>query len=567
MTTPGSAPRLPPPPATPVFRRVLVPLVALITLGSGIVTIVSVAGRNLSARSALLRDVFPLEFLHLSRFLSLLTGFALVVSSLNIFKRKKMAFALVLLLAGLSAVFHLTKGLDYEEAILSLVLMAALLAARKSFTVKSSIPDLRTAGVGFLISLLAALFYGTMGFWLLDRRDFGIDFTVLDGIRRTLEAMAFVKDPALVPRTRFALWFLDSLDLISLTAILYALYSLFRPVLYRLRTLPHERARAAEILEAHGRSALDPFKLSSDKAYFFSPSGRSFLAYRMAGSFAVVLADPVGPEEEVSGIIRSFRVLCEENDWGLAFHQTLPDFLPQYRDEGFKKLKIGDDAIVDLDSFSLDGKRMKHLRHHVNQFEREGIRAAFHEPPVPDAVMAAISEVSDDWLRIPGRRERGFTMGAFSVDEVRRTPVFAAVGPNGRVLAFMNVIRSYAPGETTIDLMRHRRDAPEGAMDFLFVKLFEAQKQRGFTRFSLGMAPMAGFREGEEAGAEERSVQYFLQRLNFLFSYTGLLQYKAKFATHWEPRYTVYRNIFDLPRLAMALTRVSELKGGVLLRE
>ena len=76
----------------------------------------------------------------------------------------------------------------------------------------------------------------------------------------------------------------------------------------------------------------------------------------------------------------------------------------------------------------------------------------------------------------------------------------------------------------------------------------------------MGLAPMSGFREGEEAGAEERAVQYFLQRSNFLFSYSGLAEYKAKFATHWEPRYAVYRNVLDLPRLAVALVRVSGLK-------
>lgn len=532
------------------------------TLGSGVVNIISVAGRDLPERLALLREVFPLEFLHVSRFLSLLVGFALVVSSLNIFKRKKRAFVLVLLLSALSVVFHLTKGLDYEEAVLSLALMAVLLFARKSFSVKSSLPDLRLSLIAVLTAGAAALFYGTLGFWLLDKRDFGIDFTVLDGLRRTLSALAFIKDPGLIPRTRFAGWFLDSLDVISVAAILYVLYSLFRPVIYRLRRLPQERSRAAEILEKFGRSSLDPFKLAGDKAYFFTPTGRTFLAYRMAGSFAVVLADPVGPEEEIPEIIRSFKKKCGDNDWKLAFHQTLPDFLPVYAEAGFKKMKIGDDAIVSLDEFSLDGKKMKHLRHYLNQFDKAGTRAVYHEPPVPDEIMAGIREVSDDWLRIPGRRERGFTMGVFSAKEVRQTPVFAAVHSDGRILAFMNIIRSYAPGETTIDLMRHRRDAPEGIMDGLFIKLFQRQKEHGFKRFSLGMAPMSGFREGEDAGAEEKAIQNFLQRLTFLFSYSGLLQYKAKFATSWEPRYAIYGNLLDLPRLAMALTKVSEIRPG-----
>ena len=511
---------------------------------------------------ALLREVFPLEFLHISRFLSLFIGFALAVSSLNIFKRKKRAYALVMLLSGLSVVFHLIKGLDYEEAGSSLVLMAVLFLARKSFRVKSSTPDLRSTLVKLAMAAGVALFYGTLGFWLLDKRDFGITFTVADGIRRTISTLAFNKDPSLIARTRFAGWFLDSLDLISVAALVYALVSLFRPVFYRLRALPLERSRAAEILEGHGRSSLDPFKLASDKTYYFSPSGRTFLAYRTAGNFAVVLADPVGPEDEIAGIIRSFKELCAENDWKLAFYQTLPDFLPLYREAGFKKMKVGDDAIIDLADFNLDGKRMKHIRHSINQFEKAGIRAVYHEPPVPPEIMAGVREVSDDWLRIPGRRERAFTVGVFSEEEVRSTPVFAAVQPDGRILAFVNIIRSYAPGETTIDLMRHRRDAPHGIMDSLFVQLFERQKANGFTRFSLGLAPMSGFREGEEAGAEERAVQYFLQRSNFLFSYSGLLEYKAKFATHWEPRYAIYRNVLDLPRLAIALTRVSGLKPG-----
>ena len=536
------------------------------TLGSGIVNIISAAGRDLPGRKTALIEVFSLGFLHISRYLSLLTGFALAVSSVNIFKRKKRAYRLVILLAGLSVVFHLAKGLDYEEAASSLALMAALFLARKSFTVKSSIPDLRSTLARLTITFAATLLYGTLGFWLLDQRDFGINFSVADSIRRTIAALAFASDPALVPRTHFALWFLDSLDLVSVTALVYVLYSLFRPVFYQLRTLPHERDRAAEILDAHGRSSLDPFKLLSDKTYFFSPSNRAFLAYRMAGNFAVVLADPVGPEEEIAGIIRSFKETCDENDWKLAFYQALPDFLPLYRQAGFKKMKVGDDAIVDLEDFRLDGKSMKHVRHAVNQFQKAGIRAVYYEPPIPDDILAGIRDVSDDWLQIPGRRERGFTVGVFSEEELRRTPVFAAVRPDGRILAFMNIIRSFAPGETTIDLMRHCRDAPRGIMDSLFVQLFERQRKNGFRRFSLGLAPMSGFREGEEAGAEERAVQYFLQRSNFLFSYSGLADYKAKFATHWEPRYAIYRNVRDLPRLAVALVRVSGLKTGVAAR-
>ena len=101
--------------------------------------------------------------------------------------------------------------------------------------------------------------------------------------------------------------------------------------------------------------------------------------------------------------------------------------------------------------------------------------------------------------------------------------------------------------------MRRRTEAPNGIMDYVFIKLFLKSREEGFTRFNLGMSPMAGFQEFEEASPEERAVHAFFQHLNFLFSFKGLHAYKAKFANIWEPRYVVYKSVLDLPRLALAL--------------
>lgn len=543
-------------------RLIPVWIVAFITLGSGLLNLYSVmGGPDPRAHRTLLHDVFPLEFLHLSRSLTVLIGFALIISSLNIYKRKKRAWLIVLLLSCASVIFHLTKGLDYGQALLSAALVVVLILTRRHFTVKSSIPDFRSGLLRMGIAVLVALGYGVAGFWLLDQREFGINFTLGDSIRRTLLFLSLMGDPHIVPRTHYAHWFIDSLYLMTITAIGYGGFALFRPVIYQFRTLPQEREWARQILAMHGRSSLDYFKLWPDKSFFFSPSRRSFLAYRVAGNFAVVLGDPVGPDEEIEDIIRRFHELCQDNDWGLAFYQTLPDFLPVYKRLGFKKLKIGDDAIVDLTQFSLEGKTMKKFRHTLNQLEKLGVHTVYYEPPISEEVLMQAKEVSDEWLQIPGRRERGFTLGRFEPNYIRSTPLFAAADKDGRLLAFVNIIPSYRAGEATIDLMRHRLKSPNGIMDYLFVKLFLHSKEGGFERFNLGMAPMSGFQEKEDASLEERAVHYFFQHLNFLFSYEGLRRYKAKFASFWEPRYAVYRNTLDLPKLAVALSRLSELNG------
>ncbi len=319
-----------------------------------------------------------------------------------------------------------------------------------------------------------------------------------------------------------------------------------------------ELARVRIIVQQYARTPLDLFKLWPDKSYFFSPSGRSVVAYREAANIAIALGDPVGPRTEIEPTVCQFLQMCGENGWRLAFYQTLPDFLPMYRRLRLKKLKIGDDAMVDLQEFSLEGKSKRDVRSKLHHFEDMGIHVVEYQPPVPDDVIARLKVVSDQWLEIPGRRERSFTVGHFDPGYLRSTPILTVVDDGGAVLAFINLI-SVNTSEITGDLMRRRTDVPNGIMDYLFIKLFEYARERGYARVSLGMAPMTGFQEHEEATAEERLIHGLFQKLNFIFSFRGLRHYKAKFATSWEPRYLIYRSSVELPRIAVALRRISEI--------
>ncbi|HEX5000657.1 MAG TPA: phosphatidylglycerol lysyltransferase domain-containing protein [Terriglobia bacterium] len=536
-------------------------IIALMALGSGLLNVYSVIGPSLPDRFAVLRAIFPLDFLHLARFITLLMGFVLVILSVNIYRRKRRAVFVAMGVATASVVFHLTKGLDYEEALVSLVLLIALILTRKDFTVRSGNPDFGDALLKVGIGVALALGYGVVGFWLLDRREFGVDFSFIQSIRNTGSLLILSSRPELVPHTGYARWFLESFYFMTVITIAYGAIALFRPVVYRYRIQPHEQDRARGLVQHYGRASLDYFKVWPDKSYFFSPSGESFIAYRVAGGVALALGDPVGAPDEIAPVIRGFVRFCADNDWVPAFYQTTAEYLLHYRSAGLRKLKIGDDGFVDLDAFSLEGKIGRNLRRKVQNLEKTGIRTVRYDPPAPDAVLLDARAVSDDWLRIPGRRERAFSLGRFDWDYLKRTALFAALGADGQMLAFANIIIPGHPGDTTVDLMRHRSDAPNGTMDYLFAKLFLMSKEQGFRRFDMGLAPMAGFSEKEEASKEERAVHYFFQRMNFLFSFQGLLHFKSKFATTWEPRYLIHRNVLDLPRIAFAMARVSELRG------
>jgi phosphatidylglycerol lysyltransferase len=546
--------------ATEFFKWFTVRFVSLMTLGGGIVNLFSLIGPSLPERHKILIEVFSLEFIHLSKFLTLLIGFLLVISSINIYKKKKRAFQMVALLACLSIIFHLTKGLDYEEATVSLLLLIVLFLSRKNFTVKSSIPSIRLGVIRFLVALFLAMAYGVTGFWFLELHHFGINFHIGDAINETFKYLILVGDPQLLPQTHYAVWFLDSLYFMTIISALYAFYALFRPVIYQYRTYPHEQIMAKDIIEKHGRSTQDFFKYWPDKSYYFSPTHKSVIAYGVANNCAVVLGDPVGPDEDIEETIAGFANLCHENDWSLVFHQVIPDYLPIYEKLGYRKLKVGDDAIVDLQQFTIE-KARKEMRHSVRKVEEQGILFKEYNPPIDDSVLDQLRKVSDEWLKIDGRRERRFTLGLFEPNYIKSTPVLAAVGSQDEIYGFLNIIPSYCKGEATNDLMRRKQNAPNGIMDFLFLKSFIHLKAQGYERFSLGMAPMAGFQENEQASPEEKAIHYFFQRTNFLFNYQGLRHYKAKFATIWEPRYAIYKNPLDLPKFALALRKLSEIKG------
>jgi phosphatidylglycerol lysyltransferase len=539
-------------------RRLYLATAAVVTFLGGVVNLLSVATSRMPGDAA--RD-FPLEFAHLSHVVTVLLGLVLAVSSVNIYRRKRRAMLIVVALCACSAVLHLTRDLNVPSAVFSVAVGAFLLGGRRHFTVLSRVPDLGAGLARLAVALGVTLLYGAVGFWFLDRRDFGIEFNVVDSLRKTLGFLALAGDPALVPHTRFAHRFLLSLRVSTWVAALYAAYSLFRPVRYRFRVRPHERRLAREVIAAHGRTSLDFFKLWPDKSFFFSPHGaRCVISYRVGAGYAVALGDPVGPEDGLEGAARAFLAMCDRNDWRVAFHQIGPERLPMYERLGFRKLKIGDEAIVDLASFGPGTPAFKKLGGRVNKLEKDGLALASWEPPVPDDVIARAREVSDRWRSIPGRRERTFTLGQFRRSYLRSTPLHAAVGADGRMLAFVNIVSGYGDREAAVDLMRHLPDAPNGVMDFLFTKVLLKSREAGLARFSMGMAPMSGFHESEDPSPEEEAVHYFIQRLNFLFSYRGLRAYKAKYATIWEPRYVAYRRVLHLPLVARAIVAVTELR-------
>jgi phosphatidylglycerol lysyltransferase len=501
----------------------------------------------------------PFGVHHWGRSVSAVLGFLLVYLSFNLFRRKRMAWAAALAVAVIAVPTHVGSGQPPAGLFPPLITILVLLLFHAEFTVRSE-PRSMAWGLAMVgVCFVVAMAYGTAGFWFLDRADFGVEFHLSDALTRTFREFSFAGNPDLLPDTKRALWFLDSLIAIGSVAAATAAYSLFRPLAYRLRTLPHERARAREILKKWERTPNDFFKLWDDKSYFFSSSGDSCIAYRVSWGVALALGDPVGPADELESLAGDFVAYCDDSGWSVAFHQVLPDLIDVYSGLGLQMVKVGEEAVVDLDQFARETSQKKTFRYVKRRFDGQSYSSARHLPPHAPDLMEAVEEVSREWLSLPGRRERFFSLGSFDRAYLGDTPIFTVSDPMGRIIAFANEVPSFRDGETAVDLMRHRVEIPNGAMDYLFLEMLTALHGEGLRSFSLGMAAMAGVGEDPGATLQERAMHEIFSHLNRYFAFRGLRNYKAKFDPEWQDRFLVYQGgPVGLVKTGIAFARATE---------
>lgn len=494
-----------------------------------------------------------------SRSITLGVGFLLILLSYGLWRRRRAAWLIAVVLTAAIVGAHFGKGHDHLATAVAIVNLILLLIYNSRFTVRSDPPTLRRGLIVCATMLVAALAYGVFSLWILDKHQFGVEFSLRDAIEQSLELYFGLDSAGLVPRTPYAHWLVDSFHLIGALTALVLAWALLRPYVWRHRTVPAERARARDLIVRYGDSSEDVFKYWHDKSFFFGSHGQGVVGYGVSSGVALVLGDPVAADDEAfDRVLQEFLDYCDLNGWSPAFHHGTPRRLEAYHRAGLVSVRIGAEAVVDVDTFSTAGKHGKGFRNLLSRFRREGWSLVEWLPPQSDERMRELKAVSDEWLTLEGRRERGFTLGAWEDAYIRDSTILAVQHQDGQVAAFVNLIHDGAPGEMTFDLMRHRVDAPNGAMDFVMLSMIEYARAHGFHALSLGMVPFADTPADEDEGVRQQALSLLTRNFDRIFAATTLFAYKDKFDPRWDPRYLVYRSDAALPAIGLAIARLSE---------
>jgi phosphatidylglycerol lysyltransferase len=511
-------------------------LLAFTTFVVGAVLLFSGATPTLPGRTFFLTRLVPLPIVELSLFFGSITGAALLLLARGLQRRLDAAYHITVGVIGAGILFQLFKGGDFEEAIILAVMLFALIASRRHFYRKASLFN-EGFGPGWIAAILLVLIsFAWLGFFSYKHVEYSQElwwhFSFLADAPRFLRASVGVGG----------------------VLLLFSIQRLLRPAPEEPDPPTIEEVEKAAVILTSETNSQGNLALLGDKPLLFSPSGRAFLMYGVEGRSWIAMGDPMGADDEKQELIWQFRELCDLHAGWPVFYEVQRKNLHFYLDLGLTLLKIGEEARVPLEGFSLDGGERKWMRKTQRRVEAEGCSFAIVDGA---EIVDELRVISDSWLAEKRTREKGFSLGFFSEQYMRRCDV-AVVRRGEEIVAFANLWNG-AGDELSVDLMRHLPDAPAGVMDYIFISLILWAQQQGYRWFNLGMAPLSGL-ENRSLGTLWSRVGALAYRFgeNF-YNFQGLRQYKEKFDPEWEPMYLASPGGLALPRI---LTNLAALISG-----
>ena len=490
----------------------------------GVIGLVSALTPEMADRVEIVQGILPPGWPEAARILTVSFAIGLIWLSRSLARRRRRAWQLAVLVVVASAVAHLAKGLDFEEATISLLLLVALVRGRRRFDVPGDPASVRPLlGLGAALAAIAAVAGGA------ELR--GVDLS-----------------------TRSS----DALLGLGLVFGFVALYFCLRPFGHAVAQTVGERRVVRSLVETYGSDSLSFFALRRDKSYLFSPSRRAFLAYRVVAGTVLVSGDPVGDEAEIDGLFAELRRIVRAHGWRLAVVGASEKHLDRYRGLGLKPISIGEEAVLRPQAFSLEGRAIRKVRQSVSRLRKAGysFRIVAAEEVGP-ALENELDGVSAAWRG--GQPERGFSM---AIDDlhVPGTVLALAEDADGRIGGFLHLAPSPAGGGWSLSAMRRRPDSPNGLTEFLVVETVAWARDVEASELSLNFCALTDFLAPDRVRTPvRRLVRRGLLLADNVFQLERLYSFNRKFFPEWRRRYICVERFTDLPAVGFAYLHAESL--------
>jgi lysyl-tRNA synthetase class 2 len=304
-------------------------------------------------------------------------------------------------------------------------------------------------------------------------------------------------------------------------------------------------------VRAHGSDTLAYFKLRRDKHYLFTADLRAFLGYRVENGVVLVSGEPVGPAEAIPELLERLAGFAERRGLRIAALGVGTELKRSFEQLGLRAIYIGDEAILETATFTLEGRAIRKVRQSVARAEKAGYTSELTAAAELDSSDAnEVREVSSAWRG--GAAERGFSMALDGpLDEYADTLLLLARDEDRCVRGFLHFVPTYGRAAASLSAMRRDDGTPNGLTEFMIAAAVAELRKRGIEEVSLNFAAFARLLHSPQ-GFGERAVGRALRWGDTFFQIERLYRFNAKFFPRWEPRYLMYEGAMSLPRTALA---------------
>ena len=532
------------------------PVAAIVGVAGTMNVAHALAGRSLPVLVRAGFDAWPLTMSVAHPEVAAVAGLMLLIAARGLRRGQRLAWAMVLTFAVTRLLVPPRRPEGVIELLFTFVITVVLIASRRSFPAPGRMRAVRQGATVVTATTLClggtAALVGRALAHRTGREPYG---RVLLAIVERLFGIERIVLPSPIDE-RLEPW----LGLLGALLVGAAVWLLTRPALGQLSNDPHAWSRARRCVEEWGTDTLAWFALRDDKTAFFHAD--TMVAYTVKGATALVSPDPIGPPDQRVDSWHTFRAFARDNGWSTVVLGASAERLDFYLADGMHAVYIGDEAIVDVNRFSLEGGKKKGLRQAAGRVAKHGYRVTFHDPATLEpAVADELRTLSTISRR--GERERGFSMTLGRFFDAKDTGMLVAVCRDSteHAVAFCTFVPAPGIGGWSLDAMRRDRGAhPNGLFDFIIVETIAYLRTSGARAVCLNFAAMRSIVAADgEVGRSARLARWCLRRASESMQIESLWRYNAKFDPAWSARYAIFESVADIPDALAAVARAESV--------
>lgn len=512
-------------------------IVVFLMYFSGVMMVLSATIPEVFDQVRWLRHLNPLSFHILNQFPSILLGFLLLIMGRGISAQVKRAYIPTISLLAITLLYTFIKDFNWGVILYLVFLLLIIIFSKNQLYREQLVYSWEKMTIDGAIFSVLTILYIVIGVYNLP--------TFPHHRHRFNDFLLFPSEK---------IWFSGFIGILLVAIVLYIFLHYLRGA-NRTVGIPLDAPRATTLLETYGGNTDSQLLFLQDKEMYIytnkDDEDTVLLQFKTYNNKCIVMGDPSGKKEDFSKAIEQFIKESDLLGYLPVFYESSEEMVMLLHEYGYDFIKMGEEAHVDLPSFTLSGKKRKAERAIMNRFSKEDYQFEVIQPPFSAETMAELKKVSDEWLG--SRKEKGFSLGFFSEDYLQRAPIAVVYDQENKLIAFANIMPTYTKEEGTIDLMRYSKEAPSGVMDFLFISLFTYMQEEGIDYFNLGMAPLSNVGTSRKSFIQERVAYLVFEFGSHFYSFQGLRSYKDKYATNWVSRYTLYSRDSSIIYVMIAL--------------